>query len=67
MSKRKLNEMYLCSFKCYVCDSPELESIFAVVGLMLHVVEETQEVLQTLKADLITHTENKHKTQIKMS
>lgn len=37
---------------------PEFQCIFAaVLAVVLHVVEETKEILQTLKADLITHTE----------
>lgn len=39
-------------------DLPESEGIFgAVVGVMLHIVEEAEEILQTLEADLITDRE----------
>lgn len=39
-------------------DLPESEGIFgAVVGVMLHIVEEAEEILQTLEADLITERE----------
>lgn len=41
---------------------PELQCIFGVlVGVVLHVVEETEEMLQPLKADLITDTQTRSK------
>lgn len=45
---------------------PEFQCIFAaVLVVVLHVVEETKEILQTLKADLITHTETHKDTQMR--
>lgn len=44
---------------------PEFQCIFAAVfAVVLHVVEETKEILQALKADLITHrdTQMRHKS-----
>lgn len=43
---------------------PEFQSIFgAVIGVVLHVVKETEEILQTLKADLRIDTNEKQERQ----
>lgn len=53
--RSKYSEITLIS-KQRIRHSPENERVFAaVVGVMLHIVEETEEVFQSLKADLITN------------
>lgn len=52
--RSKYSEIILIS-KERIRHLPENERVFAaVVGVMLHIVEETEEVFQSLKADLIT-------------